>query len=285
MCKLVTHIKRKPELRNLDSMYVAQRLQDRIESYPRAIVKLEHENSYSRVLRCKEVRAMIKDVRAELRHNYGMFKNNKSHKVHRFLNRLAEKLEDIDIFSEESIYFHKQLLRCHKSTKERLDDYSRLYSELFNITGRPRAILDLGCGINPLSFVFMGLKSVEYTAVELAKQDCDLMELYFNMAGDNCRGKVLQMDLSEEIGFPEAEVCFLFKILDVLESQKRGISRTLLNTIESDWIVVSFATRTLSGKEICSERRWFKELLEEYDYDTLELDNEIFYIICNRALP
>jgi uridine kinase len=45
----------------------------------------------------------------------------------------------------------KMLLR-HASTRERLpiSDMDALYSRIFAITGRPRSVLDLACGINPL---------------------------------------------------------------------------------------------------------------------------------------
>jgi hypothetical protein len=46
------------------------------------------------------------------------------------------------------------LLECHVSTRERLPHYEEFYTRLFELAGVPRSIVDVGCGMHPLSYPF-----------------------------------------------------------------------------------------------------------------------------------
>ncbi len=60
------------------------------------------------------------------------------------------------------------LLSEHASTHERLPILEQFYRQIFTVTGEPETILDLACGLNPLSFPWMGLPtSVRYYAYDL----------------------------------------------------------------------------------------------------------------------
>ena len=60
------------------------------------------------------------------------------------------------------IWRRRQCLSCNRrfSTKERIDYYPKIYSEIFRIAGKPGIIADLGCGVNPFSFPYMNLKKL-----------------------------------------------------------------------------------------------------------------------------
>ena len=45
----------------------------------------------------------------------------------------------------------RDILTLHSSTRERLPILDRFYRAVFEITGQPASILDLGCGLNPLA--------------------------------------------------------------------------------------------------------------------------------------
>lgn len=94
-------------------------------------------------------------------------------------------------------------------------------------------------------------------------------------------GKAIRINLLKENNFLKADVCFLFKVLDTFESLRRGISKDILKKINCKILVVSFPTKTLSGKILSKKRlKWFERIVK--NYETFEIENEIFYIVKNR---
>ena len=59
---------------------------------------------------------------------------------------------------------------------ERISIYKDLYKQIFKITKKPKSILDLGCGLNPLSYPLMNLKNVTYNACDIAINDLNLIK-------------------------------------------------------------------------------------------------------------
>ena len=75
----------------------------------------------------------------------------------------------------------------------------------------------------------------------------------------------------------------MFKTLDSLETLRKGITKDILKKIKSKVIIISFPTRTLSGKMLSKKRLvWFNKMLS--DYSIFEIENEIFYIINKTKL-
>ena len=78
----------------------------------------------------------------------------------------------------------RQILDLHSSTRERLPILERFYPAIFEATGRPGSILDLGCGLNPVALPWMGLSAgARYIALDIDRElDIHvevLLELFF----------------------------------------------------------------------------------------------------------
>lgn len=167
----------------------------------------------------------------------------------------------------------------HRSARERESFYDMLYKKIFDITGKPAVILDISAGLNPFYFPFNDFK-VEYTATELSLSDCKKIEEYFNR--NKIKGKVLQLDLKKDFKFPKADVVFLFKILDSIEVKGHKTAERIIKNLNAKYAVVSFATRTITGKRMRFSRRyWFESMLFRlgYKYKVIEFSNEIFYVV------
>lgn len=161
-----------------------------------------------------------------------------------------------------------------KSTEDR--NYKNLYEKIFEITGKPQKILDLGCGLNPLSFED---KDVYYIACDINKENCEIIKKYLDKIG--IKNKVICADLLKIK--EDAEVCFLFRVLDALDRSKgHKISENLIKSLNCKYIVVSFSTKTLSGKEMNHPYRgWIERMLNRlgYKFEILKQESEIFYVI------
>ncbi len=192
-----------------------------------------------------ERKRLIKEARSVLHAVYGVFKKSKYAKRNRLLKEIAG-IDDIEA--------HNRILG-------------------------PKTILDLGCGLNPLSLPYMKLKEVTYHASELTEEDTKFIQDYID--GMRIKGKAFQMDLTRIDKLPSADICFMFKLLDTLETLKWDVTKTILERIDARWIVASFPLKTLGGKKSISKKRlaWFERAIEGHKYETFEIPNEIFYVI------
>lgn len=258
MESLVSSIKAKREFRDLDDAFITKIMSPFLKG------KKEGE------LTTKEKEDITKKTRATLREVYSAFLAPKFFKREKFLHEI-KGLNDIE--------GHKRILSLHLSTNERIPYYEEIYHNIFEVTGKPFSILDLGCGLNPFSLPFMKLDKITYYAVELAKPDVDFIQEYFYKFG--IRGKAIQADLTNVDSLPSADICFMFKVIDTFEAIQWDVTAELLAKIKAKWIVASFARKSLGGKKLINpeKRKWFERLIAGRDYSVFEVENECFYII------
>jgi len=234
---LVDDVLKKRELSSMDPIIVQQYIDSFFKTHHKTKIKYDTV-PYHQFKRSAEYEYLLKTVRSKLRLVYGMFQKNK---------KLREKLLKT-LNSPNQIAIHKDILRTHQSTKERLPYYQNLYSRLFDFTGIPNSILDIASGLNPLSIPFMHC-TPEYIAIELNSIDCDYLNTFFKKIKYN--GSAHPIDVAhhpEKIKKFSADVCFMFKTLDSLEEMQPKIVPILLKNIKSTQCIASFSTKTLSGK-------------------------------------
>ncbi|MDD4878535.1 MAG: hypothetical protein PHO02_05875 [Candidatus Nanoarchaeia archaeon] len=255
---LIDLIKQKKEFRDLDNSFVEKMLDARLKGK-----KVED-------LKPRDAEKMEKETRAYLREVYGAFLTPKFFQREKFLQKL-KSLNDKE--------GHEKILGLHLSTRERLPYYEEIYQKIFEVTGEPSSILDLGCGLNPFSFPFMNLKDIRYYAVELVKTDAEFIQRYFDKFKIN--GKAINMDLTQAENLPSADVCFMFKVIDTFEAIQWDVTAELMAKIKAKWIIASFASKSLGGRKAINpeKRKWFEKLIAGRNYSVFEVENEVFYII------
>ncbi len=142
-----------------------------------------------------------------------------------------------------------EMLRAHASTAERQSVLDTFYASIWERTGVPESVLDLACGLNPLSRPWMGLPAeVPYLGLDIDSGVTDLIDRVSTAYG--WRTRALQHDLLCRVVDHEADVALVLKALPCLEQQQTGAACGLLRSLHSRWIVVSFPTRTLGGRGV-----------------------------------
>jgi len=283
---LIDDIKKKKELSGISNEFVVKEVNDYLRKNPESLNKLIVSKKDSELRRSSLYKNTIKDIRKVLRKVYGAYQLNAEGRDE-LLRELSSYLQKQGTQGQEYIAIHKKILLTNLSTKERLEIYDSLYSDIFSITGNPESILDLGSGINPVSYPFLGVDKIKWIAYELSENDCKFLDEYFKIMARHTglKGKAELTDLSFVKEFPKTDVCFLFKVLDVFEMKGHKLSEELLKRIKSKWIIASFSSRTISGKKMMFSRRgWFEMMLKrnEYSFKKIEKENEIFYVIKNK---
>ena len=171
------------------------------------------------------------------------------------------------------------VLQRHSSTRERLplSAMDALYSRIFAVTGRPESILDLACGLNPI--YLRHRVNCPVVGVDISRSCVSLLD-----AGDACRGIWGDLLCSASIPADRFHIALLFKILPLLERQKTGASLEVLRTINAEFLVVSFPTRTLGGRNVGMEAHyttWMEGHLPQNRavMERFAAENELFYIL------
>lgn len=278
MSELIAAIKSKKGLESLDDDFVQQKVEKIFRSNNLIKKKYDSSKSFAQFSRSKEYEELLKQVRKELRTVYGMYqKEGDREEILKRLRSTDERLELVN-----------QLLNSHTSTKERLPYYNQIYRKICT-TIKPKSIIDLGCGLNPLAYNYLIDNGCKPTIIasDISQNDMDFLNEAFKVLG--IPGKTKRLDLVneyEELKKLKGNVAFLFKLLDPLEEAKRHISYNIIDSIKTDWIVVSFATKSLGGKKNISVkgRSWFERLLKrkELPWETFSVENELFYTIKNK---
>jgi len=270
----VSEIKKKKNLSSLPNDFVEDLIIEFFKKYPRLEQNLK---KHPKPLKSKDFKFMLKEIRKILHDIYGVFSLRKKD-----LKSLKTHLKKIQKLDETALQLHIELLESHKSSAERLDFYTEIYENIFPYTGKPKSILDLACGLNPLSFPWMNLKKVEYFACELTEDDSKFIKEYLNiMKPFGLNGKAFSSNLMRFKKLPKVDICFLFKTLDSLEDLEKNYSKKLLKKIPAKFVIVSFPTISIGGRNPIRQRGWFFRMLRELDYsaETFEIENEIFYIV------
>lgn len=141
------------------------------------------------------------------------------------------------------------LLQLQSSIKERIPILDDFYKKIFSVTGAPNSIIDLACGLNPLSWPWMNLpENCRYLGLDIDKEQKDFLNNAFDIADKNNFQAKLGDILTDES--PKADIVFLFKILPLLEHQQKGVSLAILKKLPAKFLIVSFPAKSISGREI-----------------------------------
>ena len=156
----------------------------------------------------------------------------------------------------------RTILALHTSTRERLPILDRFYADLYAYTGTPRTLLDLACGLNPLSHPWMGLPpGVAYHAYDIDTERIAFLDRYLALAGAEAHAHL--QDILCDPPTERADVALLLKSSTCLERQRKGSTLALLDRLDVSHVVVTFPVKSLGQRE--------KGMPEHYQHAFLEM--------------
>jgi 16S rRNA (guanine(1405)-N(7))-methyltransferase len=155
-----------------------------------------------------------------------------------------------------------RLMSHHASTRERLVILDRFHSTVLADIGPIRSVLDLACGLHPLSIPWMPLATdAEYYAYDVYEDMTDFLNEFLALA--RCRGRAEVVDVTRLRSTPKVDVAFILKSLPCLEQLDSGAALRLLDTVQADHLLISFPVHSLGGKS--------KEMADHYEARFREL--------------
>lgn len=139
------------------------------------------------------------------------------------------------------------IMEHHASTRERIELLDRFYMTI--LAGLPpiRSVLDVACGLNPLSIPWMPLdRGASYYACDIFSDQMAFVNSCLPLLG--VAGGAFTCDLVSAPPQEQVDVAFAFKVLPPLEQIDKGSSLNLLRALNANTIIVSFPARSLGGR-------------------------------------
>ena len=172
-------------------------------------------------------------------------------------------------------------LYSHLSTRERLPIMKDFYHEIFQVTGTPRALLDIACGLNPLAFPWMNLpQTVQYYAYDIHEPRINFINHYFRLQSLPPLARIQDVALH----FPKenADVALFLKEMPRFERNYPGTGRDFLAALPVRYLVISFpSVSTHGGRNLVKRyREFFDKLTAGRSWTVTELmfEGELLFV-------
>ena len=226
----------------------------------------------------KKKKDVLSEAKKQLHIIYESFLTKNCQSVAR---KRIEEYTGVDMANDKS--FSKELLALHVSTKERLDSIDEMYDFVAQYIARDCVLSDVGCGFNPLALPFFSNKPSRYLAYEISRETVDLINLYFKRVGmDNYRAELLDaVNFSPPI---HSDLLLAFKLLPLLQQQKKGRAIDFLMESSFEHAIISFPIKSLSGRNKGMES-FYSSFIESNLPSQITIverriiNNELFYVL------
>lgn len=176
-----------------------------------------------------------------------------------------------------------RMMRLHASTYERIEVLPTFFQTTLASIAPVKSILDLACGLNPLSIPWMPLaEDFTYFASDVVSPMVHFLWHYFELFGINGNASIL--DLSYSIPSQPVQLALLMKTLPLMEQIERGLSGKILENLNAEHILVTYPLRSLGGRKKGMEetyRSQFDDLVSGRNWKIQEFafPNEIAYLV------
>ncbi|MBM3235637.1 methyltransferase [Candidatus Poribacteria bacterium] len=177
----------------------------------------------------------------------------------------------------------RRVLMLHTSTKERITILEKFYEFIFNVTDKPKSVIDVACGLNPLTLPWMDLEeTAQYFAYDIDENTIDFINKYLKLTG--LKSTALAQDVIVQSPMIEVDVVVLLKTIPCLEQQEKGCSVRLMEALQAKHIVVSFPVKSVGGKSkgmLANYERIFYDLIRGKDWQVTKLpfETELVFVI------
>jgi hypothetical protein len=271
LLELVNEIKRKKELRGISDDFVYNLLTKELEKRRYLKEIIENARNIKELKRNELFLQFFKEIRKMLHEIYGVFAPKDV--------KRAYKILESELPLEQRII---ELLKLSRPTKERLNFYPEIYDNLFESV--PKNVLDLACGLNPISIYFSKLKPKEYYFLDVSPEILYInSEILSELGIEPIEFENDLFDPPKAI-FDEYEYIFLWKTVPVLEKLEEGYAKELISKLNFEYLVLSFSRKSLSGRRSLGRawRPWVYKLCRELGYSVkkeFETKNEMFFVV------
>jgi 16S rRNA (guanine(1405)-N(7))-methyltransferase len=176
-----------------------------------------------------------------------------------------------------------EIMSYHYSTRERLNILDEFYARIFSLVPPVQSIMDVACGFHPLSIPWMHIsEKVKYYAYDVYKDMASFLNEFMVIA--NVRGYAEVRDVTQHAPEINADLAFILNTIPCLEQIEKSARLKILESINANFLAVSFPAKTLGGREKNMLKHYdarFNELTRKKDWaiQRLEFRSELVFLI------
>jgi 16S rRNA (guanine(1405)-N(7))-methyltransferase len=140
-----------------------------------------------------------------------------------------------------------EVMTHHASTRERMPVLDGFYET--TLAGLPpiRSVLDVACGLNPLSIPWMPLaEGADYYAFDIYESMLGFLGECIPLLG--AHGHARPCDVTRLCEHPPVELALVLKTIPCLEQVDKAAGGRLLDAIDAEHVLVSFPIQSLCGR-------------------------------------
>jgi 16S rRNA (guanine(1405)-N(7))-methyltransferase len=194
-----------------------------------------------------------------------------------------EAMADAGQSSEEWKRLLRGMMPYHASTRERLPSLETFYTTTLADIQPVRSVLDLACGLNPLAIPWMPLaEGFSYYAYDLYTDMMAFLNDYLAKATPYSEAQACDVAVSPPAR--SVHVAYVLKFLPLLEQLAKEETLPWLRNIQAEYLLVSFPTRTLGGRDVHMAANYearFREAIQEtgWEMQRFAFPNELCFLI------
>jgi 16S rRNA (guanine(1405)-N(7))-methyltransferase len=144
--------------------------------------------------------------------------------------------------------------------------------------------MDVACGFHPLSIPWMPLPvRAEYYAYDIYNDMIDFLNRFFALL-ESVDGHAEALDVLQGIPKKQVDLAFMLDTIPCLEQVDESAGFRILNSIDADYVLVSFPAHTLGGREKDMRRHYearFCQMTQgtRWKIEKLEFPSELAFLI------
>ncbi|HST06305.1 MAG TPA: 16S rRNA methyltransferase [Chloroflexia bacterium] len=141
----------------------------------------------------------------------------------------------------------RRIMMHHASTRERVPVLPDFYSTIMAGIGPVRSVLDIACGLNPLTIPWMSLaQEARYFAVDIYGDLTTFLTTFLKIA--EVEGEASEHDVIASVPDIEVDLALVLKTIPCLEQVDPDVGRRLLEALNARVVLVSFPAQSLGGR-------------------------------------
>lgn len=234
------------------------------------------------VTRWRDYKAAVKDVRKRVYYALRQY-----HQGADETTALGEQLAAaVDLTNDltDVRAITRQILETHVSTRERHPYLAALYEQLFAAVGTPEHIVDIGCGINPISFPYYApYTPVIYAAIDKDPRSITLLNTFSKIWTPlHPRQQDIRACAFSDRDTPD--LILMLKVIPVIQRQAHDLL-PILAKLPGRYMCIT-ASSVAMTKNVAIQRREDRVLRDFIAATgrevcaTIEIPNEFGYILC-----
>ena len=175
------------------------------------------------------------------------------------------------------------IMRFHSPTRERLEVLDKFYADVFSEISSVNSVLDLACGLNPLSIPWMPhFERLEYYAYDIYADLVDFLNAFIELLP--LKGYAEVRDVLFNPPRRKGDLALILKTVPCLDQIDAVAVQTMLRQINVNNLVISFPVRSLGGTEKGMIRNYtdrFEKMARHMDWSIKKMlfETELVFLV------